>query len=142
MHPADVAEFAERGWHCETRRCRMPAAIVTQRSYRHHGRDRDIEHFACETHGTAFAQRHRIEIDPASEREARRLSEPEMAALAAGGRHCDGPACRNPATCIFLERYMRQGQREVLERLACDRHVAMFSQRLHVEPGPSPEEDR
>ena len=141
MHPADVAEFAERGWHCETRGCRAPAVIVTQRDYRYHGRVRYIEHFMCEAHGAAFARRHHVDVDPVSEREARRLSGPEIAEFAADGAHCDAPGCQREATCIFLEYYIRRGQREVLERLSCDGHVARYASQLHVEPGAAPEEE-
>jgi hypothetical protein len=35
--------------------------------------------------------------------------------------------------------YMRRGQREVLERLSCDSHVAEFARQFHVELGPAPE---
>ena len=139
LHPADAAISAGRGWHCETRGCREPAVIVTQRDYTYHGRVRYIEYFVCDEHGAAFARRHHIEVDPVSEREARRLTEPEMAEFAADGAHCDAPACLRSATWIFLESYLRRGQREVLERLSCDRHAAGFAQQLHVELGPAPE---
>jgi hypothetical protein len=67
VHPDDAARFAERGEHCDARRCREPIAIVTWRYFwsAAAGRVLVAEHFRCEEHGREFAGRHRIEIEPA-----------------------------------------------------------------------------
>lgn len=66
MHPADAAEFAADSHHCETRRCRSPAVIVTWRWWRSAevGRILLAEHFACLEHGRQFTERHRTEVEP------------------------------------------------------------------------------
>jgi hypothetical protein len=142
IHPDDAAQFATQGKHCETRRCRNPIAMVTWRWWRSAAAGRVLvaEHEVCVQHGREFAERHGIEIEPAPEHEARRLSEQEMAAFAAEGRHCDGPACQDRATCVFRQHYGRRGRREVLEHLACDGHAPGYARRLHAEIGPAPEE--
>jgi hypothetical protein len=142
LPPDDAAQFAEERQCCQARGCHNPVTVVTWRWWRSTAAGRVLvaEHFLCDQHGAEFAARYHAEIEPAPEREARRLSGQEMAVLEAEGRHCDGPACQNRATCIFLEHYGRRGRREVLERLACDEHAARYARQLHVEPGPAPGE--
>jgi hypothetical protein len=140
IHLADAARFAAEGQHCQTRRCREPIAIVTWRWWRSSeiGRVLVAEHFVCGEHGARFAERHHIRIDPEPEREARHLSSPEMTALTTEGRHCAGPACENPATFIFLERYTTAGEPRVAENLACDEHAAMYAYRFQVKVAAAP----
>jgi len=67
IRPDEIARFTAEGHHCETRSCREPVAIVTWRWFRSHwvGRVLIAEHFTCEEHGQAFAQRHHIAVEPA-----------------------------------------------------------------------------
>ena len=67
IHPADVAEFAAKGKHCETRRCREPIAMATWRYWKSTWAARVLlaEHLVCVQHGRAFAERHGIDIEPA-----------------------------------------------------------------------------
>lgn len=142
LHPAEAARLAAERKHCETRRCRRPITVCTWRWWRsaEAGRVLVSEHLACDEHGTGFAQRHHIEIDPPSERAARRLSKAEAAALAAEGRHCDASRCQDPATVIFTETYTTRGEPHADVDLSCDGHAAMFADRLQVEIGPAPDE--
>jgi hypothetical protein len=67
IHPDDVVKFAAGREHCETRRCRNPAAVVTWRYWRsaEAGRVLLAGHLACEEHGQGFAKRHHITVEPA-----------------------------------------------------------------------------
>ena len=67
LPPERIAQFAEYGWPCETRRCREPAVIATHRWYQSKSAGRVLlaEHFYCEAHGQAFAQRYHIVVQPA-----------------------------------------------------------------------------
>ena len=67
INPADVAELAAKGRHCETRRCRGPITMATWRYWRSTVAARVLlsEHLVCTDHGRAFAERHGIEIEPA-----------------------------------------------------------------------------
>jgi hypothetical protein len=98
------------------------------------------EHLVCERHGTEFAQRHGMEVDPAAEREVRRLTADETASLEAEGRHCGGPACHNPATFLFTERYTVHDEPHADEDLACDEHAGLLAVRFQVEIGLAPDE--
>ena len=66
IHPADVAEFAAKGKHCETRRCREPIVMATWRYWKSTWAARVLlaEHLVCVQHGREFAERHGIEIEP------------------------------------------------------------------------------
>jgi len=66
IHPADAAEFAADGLHCETRRCRNPQAVVTWRWWRSAevGEVLLTEHLVCLEHGQQFAARHHAEVEP------------------------------------------------------------------------------
>lgn len=141
IRPAEVARLSAEESHCETRKCRQAAVIVTWRWWRSTAARRVLvaEHVVCEAHGTGFVGRHRFEVDPAGEVEARLLGEAEMASFAAAGRHCDGPGCENPATCIFAERYTACGEPRADEDLSCDDHAGMFAARLHVAVAPEPD---
>ena len=88
IRPSEAARFAADGKRCETRRCREPVAIVTWRWWRPAAAGRVLvsEHQVCERHGTGFAARHHIGVDPAAEVEARHLSGAEIAALPPGGQ--------------------------------------------------------
>jgi hypothetical protein len=120
IHPAEMARFAAEHKHCETLKCRQPITIVTWRWWRSASAGRVLigGHFVCDTHGASFAQRHGIEIEPAAEREMRRLGEAEMAALTGKSRHCSSHACENPATCVFTVRYTGRGKPHTDEDLA------------------------
>jgi hypothetical protein len=66
MHPGDAARFAAEGEHCEHRRCRNPAVVVTRRWFRSAAARRVLlaEHMVCVDHGREFADRHHVEIQP------------------------------------------------------------------------------
>jgi hypothetical protein len=134
IREAEAARFAAEGAHCETRRCHEPVAIVTWRWWRSTtaGRVLVSEHQVCERHGTGFATRHHIGVDPAAEIEARRLSDAELAALPSAGRHCDWPACRITATWIFFQSYAVHGEARTDEDLSCDRHARQFAGQFHI----------
>ncbi|HLN66504.1 MAG TPA: hypothetical protein VK280_04445 [Streptosporangiaceae bacterium] len=138
IHPAEAARFAADGKRCETRKCRQPVAITTWRWWRSAAAGRFLvaEHLVCERHGTEFAARHHIGVDPPGEREARRLSGAETAALAAAGRNCESAGCQNPATCLFTDRYTVRGEPRTDEDLACDRHVGQLAERFGVSIPP------
>jgi hypothetical protein len=74
IHPADAAECAAKGEHCQARRCRNPVAVVTWRWWRstEAGRVLLAEHFTCTQHGQQFADRHHIEIEPTPAEPSRR----------------------------------------------------------------------
>ena len=94
----------------------------------------------CERHGTEFAARHHIGVDPAGEVTARHLSDVEMLAFWVEHRHCDWPACQIPATWIFVVRYSVHGEPRSDEDLSCDRHARAFADRFHVTIAPEPGE--
>jgi hypothetical protein len=129
IRPSEVTRFTADGKHCETRRCREPVAIVTWRWWRSAAAGRVLvsEHQVCERHGTEFAARHRIGVDPAAE-----VSDAEIAALPPGGRHCEWPACRIAATWIFFQRYAVHGEPRADEDLSCDRHAPAFAGQFHI----------
>jgi hypothetical protein len=144
IRPDEAARFAAEGKRCETRKCRKPVAIVTWRwwkSSKDDGRLLIAEHLVCEGHGTQFAARHHIGVDPAAEIEVRQLADAEMAALEAEGRHCDWPACRIPATWMFTQTYTVHGEPRADEDLSCDRHARKFAARFHVSIPRGPDED-
>jgi len=143
LHPAEVARFAADKKHCETRRCRNPVTVCTWRWWRSSEAGRALlsEHLVCTEHGTGFAERHHIELDPPSTREARRLTGAETASLTAEGKHCDARGCENSPTCIFTERYTVHGEPRADEDRSCDDHAGMFAARFHVTIAPAPEED-
>jgi len=66
IHPADAAECAARGEHCQGRRCRNPIEICTWRWWRsaEAGRILLVEHFVCAGHGQEFAGRYHVIIEP------------------------------------------------------------------------------
>jgi hypothetical protein len=143
IRPSEAARFAADGKHCETRTCREPVAIVTWRWWRSAAAGRVLvsEHQVCEQHGTKFAARHHIGVDPAAEVEARRLGAADIAALPPGGRRCEWPACGITATWIFSQRYAAHGEPRSDEDLSCDRHAPAFADRLHISIAPPPDED-
>jgi hypothetical protein len=65
LHPADAAESAAKGEHCQARRCRNPVGVVTWRWWRSTEVARILltEHFVCAGHGQEFAGRHHIEVE-------------------------------------------------------------------------------
>ena len=65
MFPGDITVFKDRGWNCESPRCRLDATVHTLRWYRWEGRVRVVEHFYCLPHGEAFARRYRVELEAA-----------------------------------------------------------------------------
>ena len=135
-----MARFAAEHKHCETLKCRQPITIVTWRWWRLASAGRVLigGHFVCDTHGASFAQRHGIEIEPAAEREIRRLGEAEMAALTGKSRHCSSHACENPATCVFTVRYTGRGKPHTDEDLACDHHAGLLAAQFGVSIAPAP----
>jgi hypothetical protein len=142
IRQAEVARLVSRGEHCETRRCAAPAVIVTRRWWRAAdvGRVLLAEHLTCERHGTEFAARHRIGVDPAGEVTARRLSHVEMLAFWVEHRHCDWPACKIAATWIFIETFTVRGAARSDQDLSCDRHARAFADRFHITITPEPGE--
>jgi hypothetical protein len=70
LHPADAAELAAKGEHCQVRRCRRAAVVVTWRWWRSAEVARILlaEHVVCTEHGQGFADRHHIQIEPARAR--------------------------------------------------------------------------
>jgi hypothetical protein len=70
LHPADAAEIAAKGGHCQVRRCRKPVAIVTWRWWRSTEAARVLlaEHFTCRDHGQRFAERRHIEVAPPADK--------------------------------------------------------------------------
>ena len=141
IRPSEAARFAADGKRCETRRCREPVAIVTWRWWRPAAAGRVLvsEHQVCERHGTGFAARHHIGVDPAAEVEARHLSGAEIAALPPGGRRCEWPACQIAATWVFAQSYQVHGEPRTDEDLSCNRHARQFADQFHIaialEPG-------
>lgn len=144
IRPSEVARFAADGKHCETRKCREPAAVVTWRWWRSAADARVLisEHLVCERHGAGFAVRHHIGVDPAGEVEARHLSDAEMTALEAEGRHCEWPACQIAATWIFTQSYTVHGEPRSDQDLSCDRHARVFATRFHISIAPAPDEGK
>ena len=134
IRQTEVARLAADGKHCETRKCREPAAAVTWRWWRSAAAGRLLvsEHLVCERHGAEFAARHHIDVDPAAEVEARRLGDADIAALPPGGRRCEWPACGITATWVFSQRYTVHGEPKSEEDLSCDRHAPAFAGRLHI----------
>lgn len=141
LRPSEAARFAADGKHCEIRKCRERAVTLTWRWWRSTADRRVLlsEHLVCERHGTEFAVRHRIDVDPAGELEARHLSDVEMLALWVEHRHCGWPACQIPATWIFTERYSVHGQPRSDQDLSCDRHAGAFADRFHITIAPPDE---
>lgn len=142
LHPAEAAEFAAAHKHCETRRCRKPVAVTTWRYWRPAelgGQALVSEHFVCTEHGTGFARRHHIPVDPAPEVEARRLTAAESAGYAAAGKRCDRLLCQDPPTCVFAQRYAVRGEPRGAEELFCDHHSAVFARRYHAKITPAPD---
>ena len=142
IRPSEAARFAAEGKRCETRKCREPVAIVTWRWWRSAAAGRVLvsEHQVCEQHGTEFAARHHIGVDPAGEVEARRLGDADLAALPPGGRRCEWPGCGITATWIFSERYTVHGKPKSDEDLSCDRHARAFADRFRITIAPLPDE--
>lgn len=142
IRQTEIARLTADGKHCETRRCRGPVVVVTWRSWRSTADRRVLlsEHLVCERHGTEFADRHHIPVDPAAEVEARRLSDAQIAALPPGARHCGWPACRITATWIFYQSYAVHGEPRADEDLSCDRHARQFAAQFHITITPAPGE--
>jgi hypothetical protein len=65
LFPGDVEVFAERGEHCDERGCREAVTIHTLRRYRQEGQVFVAEHFYCDEHGQAFAERYGTEVEDA-----------------------------------------------------------------------------
>ena len=141
IRPAEVARLTADGTHCETRKCREPVVIVTRRSWRAAdvGRVLLAEHLVCERHGTGFAARHHIGVDPPGEVAARHLSDAGMVTFEADARYCDWPGCRIAATWIFTESYTVHGEPRADEHLSCDRHARAFAARFHITITPAPD---
>lgn len=138
IRPTEIARLAADGTRCETRKCAERSTIVTRRWWRAAdvGRVLLAEHLVCERHGTEFAARHHIGVDPAGEVDARHLSDAEMLVFWVDHRHCDWPACQIAATWIFTERFTVRGEPRSDEDLSCDRHVRAFAARFHIAPPP------
>jgi hypothetical protein len=140
IRQAEVARLTADGTHCETRKCREPVVIVTRRSWRAAdvGRVLLAEHLVCERHGTEFAARHHIGVDPAGEVQVRHLDDAETAAPGAEGGRCTWPACLIAAAWIFTESYTVHGDPRADEHLSCDRHARPFAARFHITITPAP----
>jgi hypothetical protein len=142
LHPADAAEIAGKGEHCQVRRCRNAVSVVTWRWWRSTEVARILlaEHFICTEHGQKFADRHHIQVEPPSEQpraRARRvfpgdllaeflerveeagprarleaMTAGEIEGAAASGWHCGFPRCLNPARYLSALRYATHAGRE------------------------------
>jgi hypothetical protein len=64
---AEAARHASRSYHCEARRCREPATVVTWHWFpsRITGQLMASERSMCTPHGEAFARCHRIALEDA-----------------------------------------------------------------------------
>ena len=98
------------------------------------------EHFVCERHGTGFAARHHIGVDPVGDVAARQLGDTEMAALEAEARHCDWLACLIAATWIFTQSFSVHGEPRFDQDLSCDRHARAFAGLFHISIAAAPAE--
>jgi hypothetical protein len=135
LHADELAALKATIRHCETRKCRNPVAIITWRWWRSSelgGKVLVTEHFVCSEHGTGFATRHHIPVDPAAEVEVRHLGAEEAAALEAEGRHCDWPGCLNAPAWMFSQSFAVRGEPRAAEDLSCTDHVRQSAARLHV----------
>jgi hypothetical protein len=142
LHPADAAEIADKGEHCQVRRCRNAVAVVTWRWWRSAEVARILlaEHFTCLEHGQQFAQRHHIQIEPPSERPRARaghvfpgdllaeflergegtgprarlevMTSGQIGICAATGCHCGFPRCLAPVRYLSSLRYATRSGRE------------------------------
>jgi hypothetical protein len=142
LHPADAAEIAARGEHCQVRRCRNAVSVVTWRWWRSAEVARILlaEHFVCTEHGQKFAGRHHIQIEPPSERpralagrvfpgdllaeflergeetgpRARLevMTAEQIGICAGAGCHCGFPRCLAPVRYLSSLRYATRTGRE------------------------------
>jgi len=139
LHPADAAEIAATGEHCQVRRCRAAVAVVTWRWWRSADAARILlaEHFVCAEHGQEFARRRHIQIEPPPGRPRARSARVFPGDLLAGflergeeggprarlevmtagqagicagaGWHCGFPRCLAPARYLSALRYATRG---------------------------------
>jgi hypothetical protein len=142
LHPADAAEIAGKGEHCQVRRCRNAVSVVTWRWWRSTEVARILlaEHFICTEHGQKFADRHYIQVEPPSEQpraRARRvfpgdllaeflergeetgprarlevMTARQIAVCAGSGCHCGFPRCLAPVSYLSSLRYATRAGRE------------------------------
>ena len=142
LHPADAAEFAARGEHCQVRRCYRAVAVATWRWWRSSEVARILltEHFVCTEHGQEFADRHHIQVEAAAERprpSAGRVFPGDLLAefleraeetgprarleimtaqqigiCAGSGCHCSSPRCLAPVRYLSSLRYTTRGDQE------------------------------
>jgi len=136
IRQTEVDRLADRGQHCEVRKCHGLIVAVLRRWWRSTEAARVLlsERLACEEHATDFAQRHHIDIDPPGEVTARHL---DPAELAEAGR-CDWQGCRTGAAWVFTESFTTRGVPGSDRDLSCDRHARAFADRFHIstpEPG-------
>jgi hypothetical protein len=131
IRQTEVERLAARGDRCETRRCHGVIVAVTRRWWRSTEAARVLlaEHLVCEQHGTEFAERHHIGVDPPGEVTVRHLDAAELAE--ADG--CDWQACRTVAAWVFTESYTTRGEPDSDAYLSCDRHAAAFADRFHID---------
>lgn len=107
LHAADTDEFTANGEHCQQRRCRNPAGVVSHRHFCSRGHVLLAERFWCRSHGREFAARWGITVEVESERSARYFT---AAAAAAVGQECEDPACHRTPETTFLEAFMLRGE--------------------------------
>lgn len=152
LHPAEIADFARRGQHCDVRRCREPVEAYGwyYRFDRHLGKKIGHERFLCPGHGEAFAARHRLVLEPAPSLEEvsgahvrppvpgratlTGMSADMIAAHEARGWTCDIPRCHAEARYLSGLNYATQaGQVRHLSRFLCDRHASTFAVRHGID---------
>lgn len=142
LHPAEIAELARDGQHCDVRRCREPVTIYGWYHRRTGGQVLGYERFLCNAHGEDFARRHHLTIEPApaeSDLPDRSLiasrpgaflfgmSADMFAAHDAARWHCDYPGCRQRARYFSALRYAAAGRIRHRARFLCDGHAERFA---------------
>lgn len=150
LHPAEAAEFAQDGRHCDARRCREPITVYGWYRRRSGGLRLGHERYLCAGHGADFARRHHLEIEPAPAEADVRPHRPadtpwahlhgmsaEMLRLhQAGGWHCDAPRCREAARYLASYRYrLGSGRMRQEARFLCSRHAESFAARHGIDMG-------
>lgn len=146
---SEIAAQLGPGHHCDTRRCREPV-VVYGWYFRHAaGFPRPLGHerWLCAEHGTEFAARHHLELEPAPPEEVLRhdlpggpevrlsgMSRAQLTEQERRGWHCDFPGCRIPARYLSGLRFVTRARRvRSLSRFLCDRHARGFARRHGID---------
>jgi hypothetical protein len=152
LHPAEAAQFARQGRHCDVRRCREPIVIYGFYYRRDRSLGMPLGHGRelCAEHGEAFAARHHLVLKPAprlADIPREHIEDPRpwpirltgMSAEAiaeheAYGWTCDAPRCHDPVRYLSGLSYVtRAGQVRRLSRFLCDRHARNFAARHGID---------